>query len=352
MGNRPTAHYDYTRAGVAMVTLKCRSGVWLCTITQEKFELTDIGQIVKDELVGIPNYYPQIKIGMYQVMPDHLHALVHVVRDLPAGVTLREVFRGFKLGVNRKCREHVGWKTYRAFEEGLNDTLIFNRDHLEREVAYVRDNVRRYRAKKANAQLFQEARLLKSAKIPAGLKLWRFGNGFLLDRPLIVKVQLSRSIGEEAKARVMARAADLLKQGAVFVSPFLSPAEQEVARLAIERGGAVIRIVPDYMGPRYKPMGRYFDLCVAGRLLEISAADESRPYAKLDRAMCLRMNEIAGMLAVPEGAVLAGTECPQGEGKGTECPQGEGKGTKCPQGECERVGKEAVTPFYPLDCGH
>src|SRR5574344_771646 len=192
MGNRPPAHYDYSRAGVAIVTLKCRSGVWLCTITQEKFELTDIGQIVKDELVGIPNYYPQIKIGMYQVMPDHLHALVHVVRNLPTGVTLREVFRGFKLGVNRKCREHVGWETYRAFEEGLNDTLIFTRAHLEREVAYVRDNVRRYRAKKANAQLFQEARLLESAKIPAGLKLWRFGNGFLLDRPLIVKVQLSR----------------------------------------------------------------------------------------------------------------------------------------------------------------
>jgi hypothetical protein len=63
MGNRPTRNYHYDLAGVAMLTLKANPGTWLCRITQDAFALTDVGKLVQKELLGIPNYYPQIKIG-------------------------------------------------------------------------------------------------------------------------------------------------------------------------------------------------------------------------------------------------------------------------------------------------
>ena len=66
MGNRPQKGYDYRRAGVAMVTLKTRPGVRLCRITQRTFELTEAGRIVQHELLGIPAFYGQVKIGQYQ----------------------------------------------------------------------------------------------------------------------------------------------------------------------------------------------------------------------------------------------------------------------------------------------
>jgi REP element-mobilizing transposase RayT len=116
MGNRPQKGYDYHRAGVAMVTLKTRTGVRLCRITQQSFELTETGRIVQHELLGIPTFFGPVKIGQYQIMPDHLHVLVHVVRDLPEGVTLHSVVRGFKLGVNRQCRERFGAASFRVWD--------------------------------------------------------------------------------------------------------------------------------------------------------------------------------------------------------------------------------------------
>jgi len=158
MGNRPQRHYDYSSPGVAMLTLKARPNVWFCRITQESFSLTDFGRIVQKELLGIPGYFPQLKIGQYQIMPDHVHAMAHVVKPLPDGVTLQRVFRGFKLGVNQMCAETLGGRRIRVFEKGMYDSLVFNREHLQREVDYIRDNVRRYRLRKANPELFRRGR--------------------------------------------------------------------------------------------------------------------------------------------------------------------------------------------------
>jgi len=301
MGNRPQKGYDYNRAGVAMVTLKARAGMRLCRITQTDFELTDLGRIVQQELTGIPRFYGQVKIGHYQIMPDHLHALVHVVRDLPEGVTLQRVIRGFKIGINRLCREAYEAASFQVFEEGMHHSLVFDRGHLAREVAYIRDNVRRYRLRQANPELFQKPQPVMT--LPDGVTLWGVGNPFLLQHPRRVQVQASRSMTEEQGRRMLEDLDGCLDQGSVCVSPFISPQEKRILHEVVARGGRAIRLTHVFFGARYKPMGELFDLCCAGRLLEISVAGEFERYARLDRAACLRMNEVAGLIAA--------TECPQ-----------------------------------------
>ncbi|MEI6647603.1 MAG: hypothetical protein WCP12_16315, partial [bacterium] len=243
----------------------------------------------------IHTFYEQVKIGQYQIMPDHLHAMVHVVRALPEEVTLQRVIRGFKIGVDRKCREAFSEASCQVFQKGMYDSLIFDQGHLTREVAYVRDNVRRYRMRKAHAQLFQESKPVMT--LSDGVQLWGVGNVFLLAHPRRVRVQFSRSATE---AKWQAFQEDLtwyLEQGYVFVSPFISPFEQRVLQEVITRGGRAIRLTHTYFGERYKPMGQLFDLCCQGRLLEVSVAGEFERYAKLDRAACLRMNEVAEVIA-------------------------------------------------------
>jgi hypothetical protein len=291
MGNRPTKNYDYRRAGVAMVTLKTRPGVWLCRITQETFALTETGKIVHDGLRGIHGYYEQVKLGQHQIMPDHLHALVHVVRDLPEDVTLREVVRGFKLGVNRAAGTQV-------FEQGMYDSLVFDRDHLGREVAYIRDNVRRYRMRKAHADLFQKAARVMT--LADGTGLWGVGNLFLLGHPRRVRVQVSRKAAETDWAAIREALEDYLAQGYVFVSPFISPFEKRVLDGVLDGGGRAIRLSHEFFGERYKPAGRLFDLCCEGRLLELSVAGEFVRHARLDRGACLRMNEVAAIIATTQ----------------------------------------------------
>jgi REP element-mobilizing transposase RayT len=298
MGNRPQKGYDYRRAGVAMVTLKTRPGVRLCTITQQTFELTDTGRIVQHELLGIPTFYDQVKIGQYQIMPDHLHALVHVVRDLPEGVTLQSVVREFKLGVNRRCREHFGETNFQTFEKGMFDRLVLDREHLKREVAYIRDNVRRYRLLKAHPELFRAPR--KVMTLPDGTDLWGIGNAFLLNHPRRVQVQFSRRATEADWKRTQGELEGYLEQGYVLVSPFISPHEQRALRTAMATGGRAVRLTHRFFGERYKPMGELFDLCCSGRLLEISVARAFERYARLDRAACLRLNEVAGIIATTQ----------------------------------------------------
>jgi hypothetical protein len=298
MGNRPTRNYHYDRAGVAMLTLKANPGVWLCRITQDSFVLSPEGKLVQQELLGIPNYYPQIKIGQYQIMPDHLHVLVHVVRDLPAGITLQRAIRGFKLGVNRACAEANDGKRVRVFEKGMNDSLVFDREHLAREVAYIRDNVRRYRLRKANPDLFKTA--AKLLTMPDDTPLWGFGNRFLLEHPRRVSVRFSRRTTEAEWPAIEETLLDYLAQGYVFVSPFISPFEKRVLQAAIEQGGRAIRLTHRFFGERYKPAGMLFDVCAAGRLLEISVAGEFPRFARLDRAACLRLNAVTGVIATTQ----------------------------------------------------
>lgn len=298
MGNRPAKNYDYTRPGVAMLTLKALPRVWFCRITQETFTLTDTGRRVQRELLGIPGYYPQLKIGQYQLMPDHLHVLVHVVRDLPAGITLQRIMRGFKLGVNRACGEAAGGSRVRVFEKGMYDCLVFNREHLQREVAYIRDNVRRYRLRKAHPALFRQAAVV--GRMPDDTPLWGFGNRFLIEHPRRVNVQFSRRAAETEWPAIAESLERLLRQGFIFVSPFLSPFEKRALQTVDRQGGRAIRLTHERFGERYRPAGRCFDLCAAGRLLELSVAGAVPRGARLDRAACLKLNEVAGMIATTQ----------------------------------------------------
>ena len=298
MGNRPQKVYDYNHAGVAMVTLKTRAGIWLCRITPDEFVLTDVGHVVQDGLNGIHGFYGQVKIGQYQIMPDHLHALVHVVRDLPEGVTLQRVIRGFKIGVDRTCRERFGETSFQVFEKGMHHSLVFDREHLEREAAYVRDNVRRYRLRRAHPELFRKS--MRVMRLPDGVTLWGIGNMFLLEHPQRVRVQMSRRATEAEWQMIKERLDGYLEQGCVFVSPFISPYEKRVLREVVASGGRAIRLTHQYFGERYKPSGELFDLCCEGRLLEVSVAGEFVRYARLDRGACLRLNEVARVIATTE----------------------------------------------------
>lgn len=281
-----------------MLTIKTNPGVWLCRITQETFELSPVGKVVQKELLGIPGFYGQIKIGQYQIMPDHLHVLVHVVRDLPQGITLQRVMRGFKLGVNRACAEANGGRRVRVFEKGMYDSLVFDREHLEREVAYVRDNVRRYRLLKANPELFEKT--ARISELRDGTPLRGVGNRFLLEHPRRVSVQFSRRTTEAQWLQIEEALADYLAQGYVFVSPFISPFEKRVLDAVIAQEGRAIRLTHRFFGERYKPGGRLFDLCSQGRLLELSVAGATPRYARLDRAACLRLNEVTEEIATTQ----------------------------------------------------
>jgi len=115
-----------------------------------------------------------------------------------------------------------------------------------------------------------------------------------------VRVQFSRRTTEAEWPLIEETMVEYLRQGYVFVSPFISPYEKRILQKLIERGGRAIRLTHEFIGERYKPAGRLFDFCCEGRLLEISVAGAFPRYARLDRAACLKLNEVAGVIATTQ----------------------------------------------------
>ena len=96
------------------------------------------------------------------------------------------------------------------------------------------------------------------------------GNPFLLDAPLLVSVRISRFTPPDTMTRVTSQILAYAARGAVLVSPFISPGEREVKEAILAAGGSVIQLVTEGFGKYYKPAGRDFDCCAAGRMLQLS----------------------------------------------------------------------------------
>lgn len=274
-----------------MVTLNAKPGMWLCRIMDSgAVKVTDAGAAVQQNLPEVNRLYSQVKCGQYQIMPDHLHVMVHVVRDLPADTTLQEVLRSFKLGVNKTIGKS-------CFQAGSHHTLIFSDKHLQREVAYIRDNVRRYLIVRQNPDYFKKAFKLE-AGVAAGA--WGFGNRFLLEHPRRVQVQFSRSMGEATWLEERKNLLWMLDQGYVFVSPFVSPYEAKARDLIMERGGRIIHLIEREISERYKPGGQYFNWCCEGRVLELSGAALMPRFGESLRERFLRLNRLAGDICITQ----------------------------------------------------
>ena len=128
-----------------------------------------------------------------------------------------------------------------------------------------------------------------------------YGNLSLLDKPQLHVLQASRSLDADALDALRRNALEWVKSGGVLVAPFISPGDKEIARAALDAGGAIILMKPDGFARFFKPGGRYFDLCLQDKLLNLSCRPPSSTSVPLTRDLCLAMNrwcaEIAQLVA-------------------------------------------------------
>ena len=223
-------------------------------------------------------------------MPDHLHGIVYVKEQLPKPVGL--TIRGYKSGVTSELRKLFGDPEFDVWEKGYNDQIAMCSDRLRAQRRYIRDNPRRYCLRKARPDLFVRVNRLENPRLPGGETWAGFGNLFLLDKPRLLPVQVSRSLAPDALAALKTDVAEQTAAGAVMVSPFFSPGEKAIAAMVMaQEFGSLILLKPEGFPPLYKPSGSYFDLCAQGRLLVLSPFAHTGRKQPLTRERCLQMNE-------------------------------------------------------------
>ena len=73
--------------------------------TNARIERTALGNAVVDELYVMCRHYPAIRILQFCLMPDHLHAVIHVTKVMETSI--RSVVRGYWQGVKKLGRAYT-----------------------------------------------------------------------------------------------------------------------------------------------------------------------------------------------------------------------------------------------------
>ena len=331
-------------------------GLALALAASAEIALTQAGEAVKREFWALGEHHPEIKPLFIQVMPDHVHFIIHVTKPMarPLGLAMA----GFKTGSSKAAIGKGG-----LWAEGFQDTILFHEGQLDSMFAYLRDNPRRLAVKQLFPDLFRvrndlilalprqardnlglppqaqkdRERPLSAQNRPlcsvlgAGAPIVKahfsaIGNHFLLESPNLIQVQCSREylvyrriskpggglkiarnekgepIIEKTTTEFEAKRDELLaaaKHGAVLISPCISDGEREIARLAFAAGLPVIALRNMGFSPLYKPGGKLFDQTANGRLLLLAPA--AWPYQIAEKRMtrfdaCV-LNRIAQLVA-------------------------------------------------------
>ena len=332
--------HDYTERMMYMVTMVVegrrplfgtvvgRSDAPADSTEAPRVELSELGQRVAEEWLGIPKYYPQVEIIALQMMPDHLHGIIFIKEKMEKD--LSRIIRGFKTGCNRSYRELVlgvssvtyvatesqqtepeSQQTGRAtqkedrthgflFARGFNDKLLLREGQLQRWLDYLHDNPRRLLMKREQPDLFRVQRGLTvgSQQVSA------IGNRFLLERPIRLQVQCSRRLTDEQIAEKQNEWLEQARSGAVLVSPCISKGEKQVMRAAFEEGLPIIVLQENGFTDLAKPGGKRMEACARGQLLLIAPWEHHNEHLTIRRDQCLALNELSRIICEGKGSVI------------------------------------------------
>lgn len=304
---------DYTARRMYMVTLVTegrkplfgkvmgRSEALEPSAEAPHIELSPLGEAIADIWQTIGCYHREVKVIALQMMPDHLHAILFVREQMEK--PLGKVLLGVKHACNQAFREvmpvefvavaqqHARQERDNGllFAKGFNDQILLRDGQLERWLNYLKENPRRLLMKRENPDLFRVQRGLSFGE----QSFSAIGNRFLLERPVKLQVQCSRSITEadlQAKLSAFMKAA---RQGAVLVSPAISQGEKVIMRAAFEEGLPLIYLEENGFTDLAKPGGKRMEACAKGQLLILAPWEHHNEKLTIKRGQCLELNEMA-----------------------------------------------------------
>ena len=251
--------------------------------------LSPLGEKVKACWERMPQVEPGIELVCLAIMPNHLHAIIAVRRELPRPIG--SVLRSF-MGVTSHTLHQmiaagsVCWQSSEAkpslWSKGYCVGVCQTEQKLHTRIGYVLENPF-FGILEGERHNFMERVMWLTI---AGRPYSCYGNMLLLKEPDRLQVfchrrhpatrepyHLTQDFREE-RAAVLRAAAD----GAVIVTPGISPGEAEIMWAVLRGGGAVINLQKDEipLSDKWHPSNERRLYCSLGRLLVLSVRDLPR----------------------------------------------------------------------------
>ena len=283
--------------------------------SKARVERTALGNAVVDELYVMCRHYPAIRILQFCLMPDHLHAVIHVTRVMDTSI--RSVIRGYWQGVKKLGRAYTlsvaPELNSRTTNEGGKDAGTTNyafpvfterpfirplsrRGQLHTMIRYVQMNPQRLATKRLKPGYF---RVQKDIEI-GGRTYDGVGNVALLMaehyEPVHVRSVMVKAAEQghaESLRSYMNGCVLAARKGVVMVSPFISPQEKQVMQVLLQEQRPFVLLTDNGFRDYYKPADDLFDACAAGRLLILSPWPYDEGKRHISRSECVALNTMA-----------------------------------------------------------
>lgn len=296
--------------------------------SKARIDRTALGNAVIDELYVMCKHYPAIRILQFCLMPDHLHAVIHVTQVMETSI--RSVVRGYWQGVKKLGRAYTlsvtaelnsettneegrgkdttneESKRTQATDEGGYPFPVFTerpfirplsrRGQLNTMIRYVQMNPQRLATKRMKPGFF---RVQKDMEI-GGRKYDGVGNVSLLlaehFEPVHVRnvmVKAAKLGNSESLRNYMNGCVLAARKGVVMVSPFISPQEKQVMQVLLQEQRPFVLLTDNGFRDYYKPADELFDACAAGRLLILSPWPYDEGKRHISRSECVALNAMA-----------------------------------------------------------
>jgi len=166
--------YNYSRAGSYFVTLNCHNKIELFgEIKEGQMILNEFGVIAYQEWVHTPGIRPNINLGSFMIMPDHLHGIIIIREDVSGWVdketddlevllsppssnssrqsflspsqTLGAIVRGYMGTVTSQINKIRNTPYDKVWQRNYNDHIIRNKWDFHRITNYIIRNPKNYR---------------------------------------------------------------------------------------------------------------------------------------------------------------------------------------------------------------
>lgn len=283
-----------------------------------------LGREVVRCMYAIPEHHPEVELLAYQLMPDHLHFVMQVMRHMPTGI--KKVVQGFWQGCKRAEKaailspdnERTAAEKDSSVErdsipqssalEGAASLFaemphirpMSSRGQLQHMIRYVHDNPRRLAFRRLHPD-----RLRVAHGVEIGGRTYdAIGNMLLLCADSYRTVHVRRIWERQAQEGDSSPLRDYqndcilaARGGSICISPFISPEERRVRdRLLLEKLPFIV-LHPGDFPPLFKPDGELIEACAEGRLLILSAESYADERHHITREQCLQLNRMAEELA-------------------------------------------------------
>ena len=141
---------DYSLPGFYYLTICAKNKIkWFGEVENGEMVLNEIGERVNKFWKLIPNYYPNVELDEYVVMPNHIHGIIRIVDSVgnghcpfPTGQNyglISKIINSFK----NVCTKHIRYKLHLSnfyWQKSFYDRLLRNQSELEHARWYIFNN--------------------------------------------------------------------------------------------------------------------------------------------------------------------------------------------------------------------